>query len=217
MKPRELLIDTTAFVPPAQALDGLTPEQAERHGPAPGPTHSVAEIVAHMAFWQNWFCRRLDGIHEPIVGSAALGWPEPTPGGWEDLKAHFLVGLERVAAHGGSQAGLDQPITPAIEFPPLMQLHDARRDRARLESQRLSPRPDRVAPTDDGPVAAAGRRVDLVSRRHGRTRIKPVADDTEQICHGSTRTSTDPTNQSVTDGADNTERTKKIRVDPCIP
>ena len=126
MKPRELLIDTTAFAPPAQALDGLTPEQAERHGPAPGPTHSVAEIVAHMAFWQNWFCRRLDGIHEPIVGSAALGWPEPTPGGWEDLKAHFLVGLERVAAHGASQAGLDQPIMPAIEFPPLM--HYATRD-----------------------------------------------------------------------------------------
>jgi uncharacterized damage-inducible protein DinB len=117
MNPRELLIDTFAFAPPAQILDGLTPEQAERH--ADGLTHSIAEIVAHMAFWQNWFCRRLDGIHEPMVGSAALGWPEAAPGAWEDLKLHFLAGLERVAARGTAGAGLDRPITPAIEFPPL--------------------------------------------------------------------------------------------------
>ncbi len=117
MKPKELLIDTIAFIPPAKALDGLSSEQAERH--AEGHTHSIAEIVAHIAFWQNWFCRRLDGIHEPMVSSAALGWPEPTPGGWDDLKSHFLTGLERVAAHGDSDASLDQPIAPALEFPPL--------------------------------------------------------------------------------------------------
>jgi len=119
MKPRDLLIDTIAFIPPAKALDGLTPDQAERH--AEGHTHSVAEIVAHMAFWQNWFCRRLDGVHEPMVSSAALGWPEPTPGGWNDLKSHFLVGLERVAMHGDAASALDQPISPALEFPPLAQ------------------------------------------------------------------------------------------------
>jgi uncharacterized damage-inducible protein DinB len=118
MNPRELLIDTFAFVPPARALDGLTADEADRH--AEGHTHSIAEIVAHMAFWQNWFCRRLDGIHEPPVGAAALGWPEPAPGSWEDLKGMFLVGLERVAAHGDPESRLDQPITPAIEFAPLM-------------------------------------------------------------------------------------------------
>ena len=99
-----------------------------------------------MAFWQNWFCRRLDGIHEPMVSSAALGWPEPTPGGWEDLKAHFLVGLERVAAHGASRLALDQPIAPAIEFPPLM--HYTTRDAlvhvAHHNAYHLGP--DRLAP-----------------------------------------------------------------------
>ena len=118
MNVRELLIETYPHIPPLNALDGLTAEQAARR--PNGVEHSITDLVAHMTFWQNWFCRRLDGIHEPIVGSAALGWPEPTPGGWEDMKAHFLVGLERVAAHGASQAGLDQPIMPAIEFPPLM-------------------------------------------------------------------------------------------------
>jgi uncharacterized damage-inducible protein DinB len=117
MNPRELLIDTFAFVPPAQALNGLTAEQAERHPSA--ATHSIAEIVAHVTFWQDWFCRRLDGVHQPMVASAALGWPEPTSGDWEDLKAQFLAGLERVAAHGTSAAGFDRPVTPAIEFPPL--------------------------------------------------------------------------------------------------
>jgi uncharacterized damage-inducible protein DinB len=118
MNPRELLLDTVAFVPPGRALDGLTPEEAERH--VPGVTHSIAEIVAHLAFWQNWFCRRLDGIHEPLVSAAALGWPEAAPGSWEDLKTHFLAGLERVAAHGSPESQLDRPISPAIEFPPLM-------------------------------------------------------------------------------------------------
>lgn len=124
MKPREFLIETSAFIPPAQALDGLAPEQAERH--STNVSHSIAEIVAHMIFWQDWFCRRLDGIGEPPVASAALGWPEPTPGGWESLKAHFLVGIDRVAAHGDPEDRLDEPITPAIEFPTLA--HYTRRD-----------------------------------------------------------------------------------------
>ena len=105
MKPRELLLDTIAFIPPAQALDDLTPEEAERH--LAGITHSIAEIVAHIAFWQNWFCRRLDGIHEPMVSSAALGWPEPAPGSWEDLKAHFLgVGIPAGRIVNGQNRGV---------------------------------------------------------------------------------------------------------------
>jgi uncharacterized damage-inducible protein DinB len=115
MNPRELLIDTIAFAPPAQALNGLTAELAERH--TGGAAHSIAEIVAHMTFWQDWFCHRLEGVHRPMVASAALGWPEPQPGGWEESRAQFLAGLERVAAHGASS--LDRPVTPAIEFPPL--------------------------------------------------------------------------------------------------
>jgi uncharacterized damage-inducible protein DinB len=117
MNPRELLIDTIAYIPPARVLEGLAPEEAERH--APGATHSIAQIVAHILFWQNWFCRRLDGVHEPMVSAAALGWPEPAPGTWPELQNQFLVGLERVVAHGHPTARLDEPIVPAIEFPPL--------------------------------------------------------------------------------------------------
>jgi uncharacterized damage-inducible protein DinB len=115
MNPRQLLIDTIAFIPPAQALGELTPEQAERQVPA--VAHSIAQVVAHLSFWQDWWCRRLDGVHEPMVSSAALGWPEPAPGSWHDLKERFLVGLERVADHGQPDTRLDQPIAPAIEFP----------------------------------------------------------------------------------------------------
>ena len=119
MDVRHLLVDTHTHLPPAATLAGLSSTDAARR--VGGVPHSIAEIVAHMAFWQNWFCRRLDGVHEPMVSSAALGWPEPTPGGWNDLKSHFLVGLERVAMHGDAASALDQPISPALEFPPLAQ------------------------------------------------------------------------------------------------
>jgi uncharacterized damage-inducible protein DinB len=116
MNPREMLIDTFAYIPPARVLEGLTPEQADSH--VPGATHSIAQIVSHIAFWQNWFCRRLDGVHEPMVSAAALGWPEPLAGSWPEPEKQFLTGLERLVAHGGPER-LDELVAPAIEFPPL--------------------------------------------------------------------------------------------------
>ena len=49
MDSHELLRDTTAYLPPARILEGLSPADAEeRVGAAP---HSIAVIVAHLAFW----------------------------------------------------------------------------------------------------------------------------------------------------------------------
>jgi uncharacterized damage-inducible protein DinB len=119
MDPRALLTDTVAFLSPRHALDGLTPALADRH--VRGAPHTIAEIVAHLAFWQDWFVGRCEGTGGPMPQSAVVGWPEPEPGGWDALRQRFLDGLERlvpVGAAGDQARGLDPP----IEFPPLAEI-----------------------------------------------------------------------------------------------
>ena len=117
MSARELLVETFAHIPPAQAIAGLSAADAERR--VPGVNHSIAEIVAHVTFWAAWFCDRCDGTNAPMVASAATGWPPVTPGSWPDVQERFLSGLERAAAIGADEDRLASTITPPIEFPPL--------------------------------------------------------------------------------------------------
>jgi uncharacterized damage-inducible protein DinB len=117
MNVRELLVDTFAYIPPRHAIDGLSAEDAERR--VAGATHSVAEIIAHLTFWQSFFTRRVEGVHEPMVSSAAQGWPSVAPGSWDEIQAHFLAGVERLAALGGAPDKLDAQLSPPLEFPPL--------------------------------------------------------------------------------------------------
>ena len=117
MHARELLVDTFVHIPPARAVESLTSGDAERR--VSGASHSIAEIVAHLIFWQSWFAQRIDGVHEPMVQRAALGWPAVAAGSWNDLQASYLAGLERLASIGDDGARLDRRLDPAIEFPPL--------------------------------------------------------------------------------------------------
>jgi uncharacterized damage-inducible protein DinB len=117
MNPRELLLEPIAYMPPARAIEGLSSEDAERrHG---GASHSVAEIVAHLAFWQEWFIRRCQSMADPMPASAATGWPAVAHGSWPAVRGQFLDGLHRAVELGASTSTLDRPIEPAIEFPPL--------------------------------------------------------------------------------------------------
>ena len=125
MHTRELLIDTLTHLAPAKTVAGLAPADAERR--VAGANHSIAEIVAHMTFWATWFCDRCDGIHAPMVTKAALGWPAVQPGSWPEIERRFLEVLERAAKIGERPERLEQPISPAIEVPPLAAytIHDA--------------------------------------------------------------------------------------------
>jgi uncharacterized damage-inducible protein DinB len=116
MDPRPLLLDTIPYLSPRLVLDGLTPDLAGRR--VSGATHSIAELVAHLAFWQDWFCGRCDGTAGPMPTSAATGWPAPDPEGWERVRQRFLEGLERLAAIG-STGDPHRRLDPPIEFPPI--------------------------------------------------------------------------------------------------
>jgi uncharacterized damage-inducible protein DinB len=114
---RELLIDTFAYLAPPKTLDGLSgPEAATR---VAGANHSIVEIVAHMHFWQSWFLKRCEGVPEPMVASAATGWPAAGAQDWDELRWAFLETLERLAVLGDDSARLALPVTPVLEFPPL--------------------------------------------------------------------------------------------------
>jgi uncharacterized damage-inducible protein DinB len=112
----ELLIEPIAYLPPARALEGLTSELAERR--IEGVTHSIAEIVAHLTFWQAWFIERCEGRRAPMVEQAAAGWPAVSTGEWPAVHRRFLDGLDGAAALGSGDR-MAQPVSPCIEFPPL--------------------------------------------------------------------------------------------------
>jgi hypothetical protein len=65
---RHELIETAAFLPPARTLEHLGAKDAERR-PAGAP-HSMAEIVSHMAHWQEWFARRIEGKGDSPGGAS---------------------------------------------------------------------------------------------------------------------------------------------------
>jgi uncharacterized damage-inducible protein DinB len=117
MNARELLVDTFAYIPPARTIGDLSADEAERR--LSDQSHSIAEIVAHMNFWQTWFAKRIDGLDEPMVEHAPAGWPAVAPGGWKDLQSAFVAGVERLAALGAEEERLNAALAPAIAFPPL--------------------------------------------------------------------------------------------------
>jgi uncharacterized damage-inducible protein DinB len=115
MNLREFLTSPIAYLAPDKVTDGLTATEAEWKSAEAG--HSIAEIVAHLAFWQDWFYSRCTGQGQPMIASAAQGWPAVAPGSWPELRARFLERLETLAAL--ADGDVTAPLTPPIEFPPL--------------------------------------------------------------------------------------------------
>jgi uncharacterized damage-inducible protein DinB len=111
---KEQLLDTFVHMPPARILSDLGEDDAGRR--AGVGLHSIAEVVAHMLFWQEWFMARCEGKPVPMASKAADGWPSVPAGSWPTLRARFLTGAETLA---GLSTRAEDPITPSIEFPPL--------------------------------------------------------------------------------------------------
>lgn len=120
---REWLVAPIAHLAPEKIVDDLTAAQAEA---APqGAPHSIAVIVAHMAFWQDWFYDRCVGRATAMPASAAPGWPAVAAGDWPRVRDAFVTRLRQMAEFD-ADAGAKR-VTPAIEFPPLAHytVHDA--------------------------------------------------------------------------------------------
>ncbi|MGH9175248.1 MAG: DinB family protein [Vicinamibacterales bacterium] len=114
MQLQAILRGAHAYLSPSASLAALSTEHAARRADNGG--HSIAEIVAHMAFWQDWFLDRCDGIATPIPAPAASGWPAVQDGDWGAVLERFEHGFARALALADDQARTDRPVAPPIEF-----------------------------------------------------------------------------------------------------
>jgi hypothetical protein len=76
---RDLLMSVLAgesvHLEPAAILDGLTDAQA--HTKPHGLPYSIADVVAHICFWQEWFNACLVSGFTGIPKHSEGGWPAP--------------------------------------------------------------------------------------------------------------------------------------------
>ena len=117
MRPSSILRGAHAYLNPPAALAGLAAHHA--HQKSSARAHSIAEIVAHMAFWQDWFLDRCDGVDLPLPAPAALGWPPVRDFEWDPVLKKFEHGFDRALALADHETRSAQAVTPPIEFEPL--------------------------------------------------------------------------------------------------
>lgn len=87
-----------AFVGVEASLSGLDGEQAATR-PA-GLPHSVADLVAHVNWWNRWMLDIIEmGEAQPYPKQAADTWPEVGADDWGRVRNEFYELLARVDAH----------------------------------------------------------------------------------------------------------------------
>jgi uncharacterized damage-inducible protein DinB len=91
-------------------LDGLSAEQA--HAKPHGLPHSIAEIVAHMCYWQDWFNACAVAGFTGIAEHAADGWPAVPADGWDALRLRYLRSIEEAQRIVAELESLGDPILP---------------------------------------------------------------------------------------------------------
>jgi uncharacterized damage-inducible protein DinB len=119
---RNLLINTLGgegvFLGPIRVLDGLTPDHA--HAKPHGLPHSIAEIVAHMCYWQEWFNGCAVTGFTGIAQHAADGWPAVPADGWDAVRTRYLQSIEEAKRIAAESDSLGAPLLPpGVQIPVL--------------------------------------------------------------------------------------------------
>ena len=117
MRIHSVLRGSHSYLPADATLAGLTAADAAVR--LQNAEHSIAEIVAHMAFWQEWFLDRCDGRHTLAPARAELGWPAVNGMSWEAVYDRFASGFNRALKLADDDARTAQPIAPPLEFGPI--------------------------------------------------------------------------------------------------
>ena len=104
---RELLTSVLAgegvHLEPARILDGLTDAQA--HTKPHDLPYSIADLVSHMCFWQEWFNVCLNEGSTGIPQHSVDGWPAAPVGGWDALRERYIKSIDeakRIATESNS-------------------------------------------------------------------------------------------------------------------
>ena len=112
---RDLLTSVLAgenvHLDPAAILDGLSDAQA--HTKAHGLPYSIADVVAHMCFWQEWFNACLVSGFTGIPQHSVDGWPAAPAGGWDALRERYVRSIEEAKRIVAESDSLTDALLPA--------------------------------------------------------------------------------------------------------
>jgi uncharacterized damage-inducible protein DinB len=101
---------SVGFHSPEAVLHGLTPEQATAK-PAGAP-HSIAEIVAHMCFWQHCFNQIALNGFTGFPQQAQDGWPPCPADQWPVLHSRYLAVIRESEHIARTAPDLDAKLLP---------------------------------------------------------------------------------------------------------
>jgi len=103
---------------PEAVLDGLTDQQA--HAKPHGVPHSIAEIVAHICYWQEWFNGCAIAGFTGIAQHAVDGWPAVSADGWDSVRMRYLRSVEEAQRIATESDSLNEPLLPSgVHIPSL--------------------------------------------------------------------------------------------------
>ena len=112
---RDLLASVLAgeslHLEPAAILDGLTDAQA--HARPHGLPYSIADLVSHLCFWQEWFNACLVSGFGGIPKHSVDGWPAAPAGGWDALRARYIRSVDEAKRISRESDSLAAPLLPS--------------------------------------------------------------------------------------------------------
>lgn len=91
-------------------LDGLTSEQAQTK--PHGLPYSIADLVAHMCYWQEWFNACLVAGFTGIAQHSVDGWPAVDANGWDVLRERYIRSIAEAKRLATDSASLSDPLLP---------------------------------------------------------------------------------------------------------
>jgi uncharacterized damage-inducible protein DinB len=104
---------------PAAILDGLTADDA--HAKPHGLPHSIADIVAHICYWQEWFNTCVIVGFTGIAQHAGDGWPQVPRDEWDALRTRYLRSVEEAKRIAAEASSLANPLLPVGTDIPILE------------------------------------------------------------------------------------------------
>jgi uncharacterized damage-inducible protein DinB len=104
-----LLEGSRAFVNPKELLEDIRAEDAVR--PVMGCNHTIAEVIAHLLYWQDWFYKGAMDNLQAYPSSNELSFPKIDALEWNSLRERFWQRLEDIKELCLDTALLNRPFS----------------------------------------------------------------------------------------------------------
>lgn len=101
-----LLEGGNAFVNAKALIEDLSAEGACRE--IRGSNHTIARVIAHLDYWQNWFYAGAMGSLKDYPETNELSFPQVNEDEWGKVKTSFLKRLEDIKGLCGDEALLNR-------------------------------------------------------------------------------------------------------------